>query len=128
MTIFGILKHEEFYYLLGLTILSEIAVVISTSPLIMIKSQVLRFKADTKIIIESGVTTSVTSYSKTLKSVSNLKKVIDVGGCYYLIFKFRDIRNSWICEKSLITKGTLQEFERLFKGEIVRKSGKTLHE
>lgn len=55
------------------------------------------------------------------KPINAVKKVIDVGEWYYIIFKFGDIGNSWVCQKDLLTKGTIDEFERLFKDKIVRK-------
>ena len=38
-----------------------------------------------------------------------------------MIFKFGDISNSWVCEKSLITKGSISQFENLFKDKIKKK-------
>lgn len=55
------------------------------------------------------------------KSVLSVKRVIDVGEWYYVIFKFGDIGNSWICQKDLLTKGTLEQFENIFNDRIVRK-------
>lgn len=55
------------------------------------------------------------------KSLSRVKKVIDAGEWYYIIFKFGDIGNSWICQKNLLTQGTIEDFEKLFETKIVRK-------
>ena len=55
------------------------------------------------------------------KSLSRVKKVIDAGEWYYVIFRFGDIGNSWICQKNLLTQGTIEDFEKLFENKIVRK-------
>lgn len=55
------------------------------------------------------------------KSVSRVKRVIDCGEWYYIIFKFGDIGNSWVCQKDLLIQGTIEDFEKLFEGKIIRK-------
>lgn len=57
-----------------------------------------------------------------VRPVEKVKKVIDVGDWYYIIFKFGDIGNSWVCQKDLLTKGTIDDFEKIFDGKIVRKT------
>lgn len=47
---------------------------------------------------------------------------MDCGEVYYIIFKFGDITNSWVCQKSNIISGTIEEFESLFKDKIVKAS------
>ena len=58
------------------------------------------------------------------KPFGRVKKVIDADECYYIIFKFGDIISSIICQKDLIREGTLEEFEELFKGKIVKEKEK----
>lgn len=72
------------------------------------------------ITITIGNGTVSHSYFKTEKPVESVKKVIDVGEFYYLIFKHGDIGNSWVCQKDLLTEGTPDDFEKLFEGKIVR--------
>lgn len=55
------------------------------------------------------------------KSVNSVKRVLDVGEWYYIIFKFGDISTSWVCQKDLLTKGTIEDFENLFENKLVRK-------
>ena len=43
------------------------------------------------------------------KRVEQVRKVIDAGGWYIIIFKSGDISNSWICEKNLIVKEIFAE-------------------
>lgn len=119
--VLGILKQTEFYYFLGMTILLAVLTVLNTIPLPGIKKRVLKFKADIRIRIENGVIINSNFYNQKTKPISKVKKVIDAGEWYYLIFKFGDISNSWVCQKDLITQGTIEEFEKLFENKIVRK-------
>lgn len=56
------------------------------------------------------------------KKMSKVKKILDCGEVYYIIFKFGDITNSWICQKSNIINGTIEEFEEIFKSKIKRET------
>lgn len=58
-------------------------------------------------------------WSKPLeKPIKKIKKVLDEGDCYYLIFA--DINNCIICQKNLLMKGTIEDFENLFKQKIIK--------
>ena len=54
-----------------------------------------------------------------LISLLKIKKVIDEFDCFHLIYT--DYNNSIICQKNLITQGTIEEFENIFKDKIVKK-------
>lgn len=58
------------------------------------------------------------------KKLKQIRKVIDAGECYYVIYKWGEISNCIICQKDLIREGTLEEFEELFKGKIVKEKEK----
>lgn len=51
--------------------------------------------------------------------IDQVKKIRDDGKYYSIIYA--DISNAIICQKSLLVEGTLEEFEALFEGKIVRK-------
>lgn len=53
------------------------------------------------------------------KAKKKIKKVLDAGDCYYLIYA--DINNCIVCQKNLLVEGTIEEFEELFQGKIIRK-------
>lgn len=53
------------------------------------------------------------------KPIKKIKKVLDYGDCYYVIYG--DMNNSIVCQKDLLTEGTIEEFESLFQGKIIRK-------
>ena len=54
------------------------------------------------------------------KLISDVTKVLDHGDFYELCFPFGKISEKFICQKSLLSKGSLDAFERLFKGKIVK--------
>ena len=67
------------------------------------------------IVVESPI------WPKPLKKpMKKIKKVLDVGDCYYIIYG--DISNCIVCQKNLIQEGTIEEFETLFQGKIVRQN------
>ena len=54
------------------------------------------------------------------KFIRDVKKVIDHGEYYELCFPFGKVSEKFICQKSLLAKGTLQDFEALFEGKITK--------
>lgn len=56
------------------------------------------------------------------RKLSRIKKILDCGEVYYIIFKFGDITNSWICQKGNIISGSIEEFESLFQSKIIKES------
>ena len=53
--------------------------------------------------------------------IDSVKKVIDYGEWYHVLFYYEDRDICFVCQKSLLTKGTLEEFEALFEGKIERR-------
>jgi len=56
-----------------------------------------------------------------IRPIKKVRKVLDCGEWYYVYFKFGDISNAWVCQKDLLKKGTLEDFEKIFAGKIKRK-------
>ena len=56
------------------------------------------------------------------RSLELVKKVYDYGDFYFISFYFGKISGNFICQKSLLTQGTIEDFEKLFEGKIVRKN------
>lgn len=54
------------------------------------------------------------------KKIADVKLVRDFGEFYELVFPFGKYSEKFICQKSLLSKGTLNAFEALFPGKIVR--------
>lgn len=57
--------------------------------------------------------------------IEDVKEVYDYGEFYVLEFPFGKYSEKYVCQKNLLIKGTFEEFEALFEGKIIRKSGKT---
>lgn len=55
------------------------------------------------------------------KPITKVKKVIDYGEAYYVLFSFM-LDTSWVCQKKNIVQGTIEEFEVLFQSKIIRKN------
>ena len=53
--------------------------------------------------------------------LSDVKQVRDFGEFYEIVFPFGKISEKFICQKDLLTIGTIDDFEKLFDGKIVRK-------
>ena len=53
--------------------------------------------------------------------ISDVKKVVDHGEFYELSFVFGKVSDKFICQKSLLTKGTLEEFKAMFGDKVYRK-------
>ena len=121
--IVGIINSKLIYSL----IIILIFVFLTISAFIVPKKQISSIKINSKVNINSDLITMKYSTNFYLnektycKKISNIKYIIDFGICYCMIFKFGDISNSWVCEKSLITKGSISQFENLFKDKIKKK-------
>lgn len=53
--------------------------------------------------------------------VDEVSKVLDYGEFYILVFPFGRVSEKFVCQKNLLTKGSIEEFEALFEGKIVHK-------
>lgn len=58
-----------------------------------------------------------TKYGTRSKQINSVKKVIDTGDSYFIIFYFPKI-TTCLCQKDLLVKGTLGDFEQLFQDKI----------
>lgn len=83
--------------------------------------KILNLYLPRKVTIEGEIISSESDKISAVRSIENVKKVIDKGEWYNLIFYFPYKNMYFICQKDLITKGTIEEFEELFKGKIERK-------
>ena len=54
------------------------------------------------------------------RHLSKIKKIIDKGEWYQIIFYFPYKNISFICQKDLIIKGSIEEFEKIFAGKKVK--------
>lgn len=113
--------YEYFYEFFGLTVLCLIMTVIYWLPINIIRKPPQGVSTEFLIRIEDSFITRSGYNGVQKKSLKKVKKVIDVGEWYYVIFRLGDISNAFVCQKDLIKEGTLEQFEALFEGKIVRK-------
>lgn len=118
----GVFKSKDFYYILILSIISLIA----NLALLFIPPKSFIFSLPRKItisqnMINAEITVLNGKWPKKVKPLSSVKKVIDEGEWYDIVFKY-DNSWYWVIQKDLITKGTIEEFEKLFEGKIIRKN------
>lgn len=74
-----------------------------------------------KITIQDGFMVSINGYGSDSKLISDVKEVRDYGEFYEIVFPFGKMSTQFICQKSLISSGSLEKFEKMFKDKIVRK-------
>ena len=74
-----------------------------------------------RICIRDDILLYVSDKLTESQSVTDVRRVVDYGEYYVLLFPPGKFSNKFICQKDLLTKGTLQEFEALFEDKIERK-------
>lgn len=76
-----------------------------------------------KIFVEGDSIVCVTDKFNVAKLIRDVKLVRDFGEFYDIVFPFGKVSEYFVCEKKLLTKGSLEQFESLFAGKIQRKTG-----
>ena len=72
-----------------------------------------------KVTIENQFITAQGVNRQVGAPVSYVRKVVDMGK-WYQIFFHSPYHYAFVCEKQLLVSGTIEEFEKLFAGKIVR--------
>lgn len=75
-------------------------------------------------ILDDGTIVSKGQKFKYEIGVENVTEVVDHGTFYELHLNKVQNRGFYICEKALLKRGTIDDFEKIFKGKIVRKEEK----
>ena len=89
-------------------------------PLAALIPQAEKSMTPKKIVVDEESIACTTDKEIVTKWISDVKQVIDHGEFYELVFPFGKISTNFICQKNLLTKGTLEEFEALFEGKITK--------
>lgn len=93
-------------------------------PLIMDISKTKRDKISftpRKIYIKDDQIVCIADKYTETKYIEDVKCVYDHGEFYELTFPFGKISDKYICQKKLLIEGSIEEFEELFGGKIVKK-------
>lgn len=94
--------------------------VILIAPYLQVKSD--KDKYVPKLIrIQDNILLSASDGITESRYIEEVKEVRDYGEYYALVFPMGKLSEKFVCQKDLLTKGTLEEFEALFEGKIVRK-------
>lgn len=72
------------------------------------------------IVINESFIVCKTGKQVESRLLEDVKTVKDYGDFYELVFPFGKISANFICQKNLIVKGTLEEFETIFAGKIIK--------
>lgn len=75
------------------------------------------------IITEDNMRCVGERFSET-RLITQVKQVIDYGEWYKITFYFPNKSQRFICQKNLITQGSIEEFENLFEGLIIKRKFK----
>lgn len=77
------------------------------------------------VITDNGEITSYGENFELANSVADATVVVDYGEWYHISFtrntKFGLGNGRFVCQKDLLTQGSVDQFEKLFEGKIVRK-------
>lgn len=74
-----------------------------------------------RIYITANTIVSVSNKTPVKQEIENVKEVRDYGEYYALFFNNFSNYSQFVCQKNLLTKGSIEEFESLFEGKIVKK-------
>ena len=74
-----------------------------------------------KIYTEEEYIVCVADQYVEYRKISDVKTVVDHGEFYELVFPFGKVSDKFICQKSLLVKGTLTDFENMFEIDILKK-------
>ncbi len=71
------------------------------------------------IVDETHITCKAEAFAE-IRSIKDVKMVIDHGDFYEFVFPFGKVSKNFVCQKDLLLKGTLEDFEELFAGKVVK--------
>ena len=117
-----IILYMAFYFLFNI-IVEPIAVILtiilSALALLLPNIQTKKEKekiTPQKVYIENDMIVSKSNAMVDTRFMKDVKEVRDYGEFYYFVFKAYSYR--FVCQKDLLTQGTIEEFENLFAGKI----------
>lgn len=73
-----------------------------------------------RIFTDGDFIVCVTDENTESRLIADAKQIRDFGEFYEIVFPFGKLSEKFICQKNLLSKGTLEQFEALFEGKIER--------
>ena len=74
------------------------------------------------VIYDDGRMESMSENFHWVQRIDQIKEIIDWGDWYQIVFLPSSKNLRFICQKDLISYGSLADFENLFQGKIVRRN------
>ncbi len=74
-----------------------------------------------RVYFEDDKMVYITDTDTTSKPIKLAKHIYDYGDFYFIAFPMGNLNGNVVCQKSLLTQGTFEDFEKLFDGKIKRK-------
>ena len=74
-----------------------------------------------RIFVDEEYIVCVSEKYEEYRLISDADKLIDYGDFYYISFPVGKKSNNFVCQKSLLVKGTSEEFEELFADKVERR-------
>lgn len=71
-----------------------------------------------RVFIENDIITCQSNALVESRTIQDVKEVRDYGDFYYLVFPLGKYSYRFVCQKDLLTCGTIEDFETLFAGKI----------
>ena len=87
----------------------------------MSEKEKLQVKPKRIYTTEDGYLICITDKFQEVRGIHDVKCVYDRGEYYELRFPFGKVSVNYICQKSLLTQGSIEEFESLFGDKIKNK-------
>ena len=81
----------------------------------------VRIYIDGEYIVYQNEALQATGVYEEFLLISDAESLVDFGNFYYISFPPGKRSEKFICQKDLLVKGTIKEFEALFDGKIIRK-------
>ncbi len=78
-------------------------------------------KPDYIEILKDGSITLERKVGGYIKTIEDVKEIVDYGEFYHIAFYFTKGIGNAFCQKDLIVKGSIEEFEKCFEGKIIKK-------
>ncbi len=95
-------------------------VFISIASLIPPRGKILKLLFPIRVSINDDIIICKGENFEVANNIASIKKIIAGGDWYHIIFKFPHKSFRFLCQKDLITEGTIEEFEETFKNKIVK--------
>ena len=119
-------KIYDLWIILLFLIAFVLGIILATMAPFIEKKKVLKYLIPIKITIdlEKGFVNAYKGEANEYveRPLDKVKIIKDEGEFYYFLFKFPLKLEGFLCQKSLIKGGTIEEFEELFKDKIIKRN------